>query len=239
LDYYYLERGVSATTYNNQIKAAHGFFSWAKQKCYCTDNPFDDIRKKRKLPKARIIIPPETRQRIADYLTDTGNQGALLTLHLTYSSLIRPKEINMLRIGDVNLEGKYIEVQGDISKNHKTRYAALSDASIAILEKMKIKNYPKNYYLLGGTELSPSERRAARRRYRQIWEKVRRDLQLPAQMQVYSLRDTGITEMLLGGLDDLTVMQHADHSSLDMTSVYAKHHDPNLIERVRKADLKF
>jgi len=35
LDYRYNELGVSATTYNNQLKMANAFFNWAREKCYC------------------------------------------------------------------------------------------------------------------------------------------------------------------------------------------------------------
>jgi integrase len=49
-------------------------------------------------------------------------------------------------------------------------------------------------------------------------------------MQLYSLRDTGINEMIKSGIDDLSVMQHADHSSLDMTTRYANHADPHLVD---------
>jgi site-specific recombinase XerD len=47
-------------------------------------------------------------------------------------------------------------------------------------------------------------------------------------MQQYSLRDSGIFEMLKKGIDPLSVQQLADHHSLEMTTIYANHLDPNL-----------
>ena len=58
-------------------------------------------------------------------------------------------------------------------------------------------------------------------------------------MQLYSFRDTGIYEMLKSGIDDLTVMQHADHSSLSITTIYANHKDEKLIEKINKNAPKF
>lgn len=58
-------------------------------------------------------------------------------------------------------------------------------------------------------------------------------------MQLYSFRDTGIFEMLKAGIDDLTVMQHADHSSLDITSIYANHADSNLTNIIYDKAPKF
>ena len=45
---------------------------------------------------------------------------------------------------------------------------------------------------------------------------------LEKEIQFYSLRDSGIIEKIRDGLDLITVMQLADHSSLEMTNVYAK-----------------
>lgn len=58
-------------------------------------------------------------------------------------------------------------------------------------------------------------------------------------MQLYSLRDTGIYDMLKSGIDDLTVMQHADHSTLEMTTIYGNHQDPNLINLINEKAPKF
>ena len=63
---------------------------------------------------------------------------------------------------------------------------------------------------------------------------MRTALKLPEEMQLYSLRDTGINEMLKCGIDPLTVMQHADHHDLSMTTRYANHVDPHLVETISK-----
>lgn len=67
------------------------------------------------------------------------------------------------------------------------------------------------------------------KRYRKHWDIMRKDLKLPQEMQLYSLRDTGINNMLKAGIDPLTVMQAADHHDLSMTTRYANHIDPNLM----------
>jgi site-specific recombinase XerD len=60
------------------------------------------------------------------------------------------------------------------------------------------------------------------------WAKLRKKLGLPEEMQQYSLRDSGIFEMLKSGIDPLSVKQLADHHSLEMTTIYSNHVDPNL-----------
>ena len=58
---------------------------------------------------------------------------------------------------------------------------------------------------------------------------------LPKEMQLYSLRDTGLTDLIHAGLDPLTVRQHADHSSLAMTDIYTSHFDPTVNNAVYTA----
>jgi len=103
---------------------------------------------------------------------------------------------------------------------------------------MKLEKYPKNYFLFG-TDLLPSDTRVSNKRYRNEWQKVRKKLKLPAEMQLYSLRDTGINEMLKSGIDNLTVMQHADHSDLSITTIYANHADSQLINKIYENAPKF
>jgi site-specific recombinase XerD len=40
--------------------------------------------------------------------------------------------------------------------------------------------------------------------------------------------------MLKTGIDPLSVKQHADHHSLEMTTIYSNHVDPNLAKIIRE-----
>ncbi len=70
-------------------------------------------------------------------------------------------------------------------------------------------------------------------------DELRENLSLPKEMQLYSLRDTGITDLLHAGIDQLTVQHHADHSSLDIQSIYTNHYDPGVNEKVYNSEVEF
>ena len=70
--------------------------------------------------------------------------------------------------------------------------------------------------------------------YGNVWENMRKAIGLPQEMQLYSLRDTGINGMLKAGIDPLSVMQAADHSDLSMTTRYANHADPELFRKLNE-----
>ena len=94
-----------------------------------------------------------------------------------------------------------------------------------------VEGFPASMYLFG-PGFKPGVKHIRYQNFRELWERMRDDLGLPKEMQLYSLRDTGFNEMIKGGIDPLTVMQHADHHDLTMTTRYANHVDPKLVETI-------
>lgn len=237
MDYVYNTRNVNVTTYNNNIKMGRAVFNWMRERCYTAQNPFEQIKTKPKPKKTRIIIPPDVRGKIIAHL-EKENNNFIIVCKLVFSALIRPNEIRLLKVSDINLTEKYIRIDEKVSKNKKTRFAALTPDVIESIEKMNLERYPDTYYFLSSYFL-PDKEPAGNGCYGGAWDKLRKELKLPAEMQLYSFRDSGIFEMLKSGIDDLSVMQHADHSSLDITTIYANHFDPNLIHKISNKAPKF
>lgn len=235
MDYVYDERKVSQRSYNNYRRFFVVLFNWAIEKNYITDNPFLSIKSKAKQPKKRGIIDQETRKNIMEHLKNE-NPCFMVACKLMYYCLIRPKEILMLKVGDVNFERKTIYISGSTAKNRHERHAAMTQDVIDSLQY--IKRYRKDMYLIS-KELFPSYEKASNTKLGKIWTRVRRDMKLPSEMQLYSFRDTGIYEMLKCGIDPLTVKQHADHHSLAMTTIYSDHEDPNLTNIIYKSAPEF
>lgn len=227
---YINEKNIAAVTYNNQIKIGRSFFNWCIEKCYSKVNPFSSIKRKREDAKKRILIPEEVRKRITNYLINE-NPEYLAVLQLIYSSLIRPKEIAEIKIKDIDIPNKVIHIREDVSKTHHQRFSTMSPELLAWFNNQHLDRFPPDYYLFG-SDLKPDARKISNARFRKHWDKLRNALQLPQEMQLYSLRDTGINNLLKSGIDPLTVMQHADHHDLSMTTRYANHADPELTNKI-------
>lgn len=235
LDYLYGVRKINVVNYNNHVKQGSAFFSWVVQKCYAKENPFENIQKKKTTQKTRIIIPENYRQRITEHLS-VFDPYFLIVCELVYSSLIRPKEIRFIQIKHINLEENHIFIPSDNAKTHYQRYAALTPS---LVEKLQYAaNKQPNLYLFG-PDMLPDKEPCHESYFTKQWDKMRKALKLPVEMQLYSLRDTGINNMLKSGIDPLTVMQHADHHDLSMTTRYANHADPNLIKKIAENAPKF
>lgn len=220
-------------TYNNYLKNTRAFFQWAIEQCYIEVNPFALLKTKREEEKIRTLVDPDSRKRIVEHLEKKGDIGFLLVCNLIFMSLIRPQEIRRLKIKDVDLKNKCINLDSSITKTHYARTCAISDQLIELLMRLKVDQLPGNYYLVG-KDFVPNETIIPTTYYGRKWVKVREELHLPKEMQLYSLKDTGITTMLESGIPAITVMKHADHHDLAMTQRYANHRDPNLVEKIRE-----
>jgi hypothetical protein len=68
---------------------------------------------------------------------------------------------------------------------------------------------------------------------------VRPALGFSDDMQFYSLKDTGITNMLADGVAPNFVQGQADHSSLEVTSIYARSVTPESHKQIREKVASF
>ena len=80
-----------------------------------------------------------------------------------------------------------------------------------------------DWFLCSGTEFKPGKKRSFPQRASDYWSKaVRPALGFGDDVQLYSLKDTGITNLAAAGVPVSFIQQQADHSSLAMTSIYCQ-----------------
>lgn len=236
MDWFYTKK-ITPRTYNNQLKQGRALFSWLLEKCYIKENPFMLIRPKKETAKKRILIPPAQRARIREYW-EQHNPYFIAIMQLVFNSLIRPKEIMQLRIKHLDVANHCIEIPTDVAKTHYARTATLTPELVAWFSQSEYEKARPNDYVFG-FDYRPSAKPIPSARCRKEWAKMRKALDLPEEMQLYSLRDTGINELLKSGVDALTVMQHADHHDLAITTRYANHRDQQLVDKIYKSAPEF
>jgi len=243
MDYVYNERkghgenSMSNRTYNNYIKNGSAFFTWMIDKCYCKENHFTKIKSKKNDDKTRILVPEEARERITEYLL-SKSPNYLIMLKLIYNSLLRPKEIRGLRTSDISMAKGQITIRKEVAKNGKERVVPMTPDLISDFAKLNLQNYAPTFFIFG-ENLQLSKTKLSDNFMSKFWAKMRTELSLPKEMQQYSLRDSGIFEMLKSGIDPLSVKQLADHHSLEMTTIYSNHIDPNLQKIIVESAPKF
>ena len=223
-----LERGNRHRSYNNTVKVMKAFWQWSLEHCYAKENPFLGMKTLKKEQKIRILVPPEARKKVYDWYAAT-RPAMNIVCQLVYSSAIRPGEILKIQMKHIHLDRHYIEIPCENAKNHHCRFAALTPSLVEMLKPVVEGCLQPNYYLFGFNEdLAPGVRSVNKSYFQKSWERMRNATGLPKEMQLYSLRDTGITDLLHSGIDQLTVRHHVDHSSLAIQDIYTDHYDPDV-----------
>lgn len=211
-------RDVSAKTYNNYLHFTGQLFNFCVDKGLAKENPFAAIKPKRVDEKKRTIIPPEVRSKIMAYLVREGLEGFRLICLLTYHCLIRPKELLQLKVSFVSMKNNLIIIPAEVAKNHCERQISMP-MDIAVLMAGYIKSAASDQYLFS-KGYQPGGVLLTTRDTGRTWSNLRKALGLPSCYQFYSLKDTGITEMLESGVPAKMVQELADHHSLEMTQKY-------------------
>ena len=213
---------VSAQTFNNYLRFYSILCNWMVKKGYIASNPFDDVTRKPKklLKKKRKTLTDEQLATLWNYLSD-ANLGYMLICMFCYLCLMRPKEIMLLKCGDVDMKRQMIHVRGEIAKNDNDSDRTIPDDMLALLKNWDLSQ--PDWYLFSGErfEFVPGPTKVWSQRVSDFWNShVRPNCGFSDDVQFYSLKDTGITNMLGSGVPASFVKQQADHSSLSMTSVY-------------------
>jgi len=217
-------RKIGAVRYNNILAVCRVIFNWMIEKKYIKENPFIPISKKKQGAKTRIMdIDTADRKRIREYL-ERNNRAYYCIMMFAFHSLLRPKEISYIKIGDLDLKRQVVVVKGSVAKNHNTRYAPIPDVMIELVKELVEGVYPlrKNWYLFSAYNFRPGPVRRDSREIARYWSELRKTLRLKKELQFYSLRDSGIIQKIRDGRTPKQVMEAADHSSIEITNKYVK-----------------
>lgn len=241
MDYISTERNVINRTWNNYRAFLRSFFNWMIEREYCSTNSFSEIKPKRNEEKKRVTIPIEDRKRIVSYLKKHDYPFFIFTL-LEFSCLMRPIEIFRMTIGDINIDKQIISLKAKQTKNGNSRNIVIPDNVVVefkkYLDSVHIDRYDKSCYLFS-TSYRPGKKMQTSRVSGRSWSNLRTALKLPMEYQLYSLRDSFITDMINSNVSPLTVQQHADHSSLAMTSLYANKKSSQVDKQIKENSPNF
>lgn len=224
LDYVFIQRNNGAQTRNNYLHFLRLFSSFLLDKGYVKSRPTDGISpiSKRLFQKGRTVIPLDKVALITDYCRE-HDPHFLLACYLLYYCFIRPVEMTRLRIGNFNIKEGTITIPADCSKNKKTQSVTVPRKVLKYAVELGIFSAPIQYYIFSD-KLCPGKTEIDPKIFRDHWQKLRRPLGLRPEWKFYSLKDTGITEMMqTNNVPSIEVRDQARHSSLLITDIYTAH----------------
>ena len=226
MDYLEGRDDVSPRTFNNYLSFMVTLFDWLMEKGYVQQNHFTGIRRKPKklIQKSRRMLTNEELARLFSWLAEKDVEYLAICL-LCYCCLMRPKEIALLKCGDIDLMKQTVHVRPEIAKNDNESYRTIPDVILPVFHALDLSR-PRRF-LFGGHSrnvwnFSPSDRAMNKKKISDFWNKqVRKECGFGEDVQFYSLKDTGVTNMLGANVPITFVSHQADHSSIAITAIYA------------------
>jgi len=219
---------ISITTYNNYLKFYKALWNWMIEYNYAVANPFVKFKKipRKNFEKRRTVITAEERGQLMRFLEVT-NKNYLCICYLCYYCLLRPKEIALLKVKNLDLKRQLVFVPGIIAKNDRDSYRTIPDVALSAFMQLDIANRYSEDYLFSWDlkkKFVPGKQKMGCHEISRYWEQVIR----PAfgwglEKEFYSLKDSGITNMISKDKiapDD--VQRQADHTSLAITNIYIR-----------------
>lgn len=235
LDFVYMKRKVSARTYNNYLRFLSSFFGFCISKGFLKQNPVENIKKKPTTKKKREVLTPIVKEYLNDF--SLKNKEYFCLCMATYFCFIRRTELTKIKVKDVHLSKKIITILAVTAKNKKTENVTIPNAFAPLLaEHLKTaKNddflFSANDFKAGAVQLKP-------KKISDVWAKFRRKYKIDNKFQFYSLKDTGITDLLNTGIPAIKVRNQARHHDLKMTEIYTARNESNDLA-VQNADFNF
>ena len=236
LDHIYFERKRSARTHNNYLGFLNLIGVFMEDRKYIPQNPVFKIPKRKVNKKKREVLPHWLRDDIINYCSLKSK--AYLTLCLTtYFCFVRRTELTKLLVKHVNIKEGTIFVPGDASKNGRDGTVTITKKLMPLLRN-HIDGSNNSFYLFSENNYLPGERQLQPKKISDEWAEMRRKMNLDSKYQFYSLKDTGITNLLLMGVPAKKVRDQARHYDIRVTESYISRNE-KADEELRTIDFEF
>jgi len=237
LDNIRYEKGRSARTRDNYLGFLGTLSVFLLQKKYIAANPTENFNKINKKVKKRVLVPETLRDIIFDYWK--GKNESYLTLCMTcYYCLIRRTELTKLRVGDVSLKNSTIWIDGEDSKNKKSNAITIPNELMPFLVE-HLKTAKQTDYLFSNDNFAPGSAKIHPDRVTKSWAKMRTELEINKNIDWYSLKDSGITDLLRAGVPLISVRDQARHHSSAQTDTYTPKDLKIADKKIQDSTVKF
>jgi len=237
LDYIRYDKGNSARTRDNHLSFINTICEFFIKKKYLMTNPTEIYSKINKQSKKRVVIPKIIRIKIFNYWKEINPQFLTLCL-CCYYCLVRRTELTKLRVGDISIKNSTLYIDASDSKNRRSAHVTIPNELLPILAA-HIRNSNSEDYLFSRDSYRTGVYKLGPDRITKDWSKMRTRLGINNNYHWYSLKDTGITDLLLAGMTLISVRDQARHYSIKQTEEYTPREMLRSDENIKASGIKF
>lgn len=216
-------KSVSGPSVNRELALLKSMFNAARQWGFVRiENPVRGVRYYPERQKERILTEDEARRLIA-----AGGKTVKPVIVLALNTGMRKSEILDLRWDNVDFKRRFIRVER--SKNNRSRKIPMNSAVFEELQKLRGN---------GSEHVFTKERSSERLRcVRSAFESACRRAEIQ-NLRFHDLRHTFATNLVMSGVDLVTVKEILGHSTIEMTVRYSHPSDLRKMAAVEQLVLK-
>ena len=222
------ERNMSPKYCNSMIGWLKTLFGWLLERGMVKENPALPMKTETLArQQGRPTLTDEERETLFSRLKQHGQLEFLLACMMEYYTYIRPNELYRVKVRYVDFKEQTVTIPAEISKNRKTAKVTLPNVVVALMLDLKIDKHRGDDYLFGkGLKCGPKV--GSSKQFGRYWSKhvackggIFPDLSKRG-IVFYSLKNTGIVNMLDRGVPSAVVRDQARHQDLTTTEIYAR-----------------
>jgi integrase len=213
------KKGRGGRTINAHRTTFNVFFARLIKNKRVKDNPFAQTDRVAQQSKGSQYFKVHQIEQLKTYMAEHCPFLWLPVLFMYYC-YIRPGELRLLKIGDIDFDDWQIKMRGDISKNKKEQYVAIPDGLRKILVSIALHQYAPNQFVFGGGGVLGSDTPVGQNYWSYHHLKMLRALGYSAAYNLYSWKHTGVVRAYKAGIGLKELQMQLRHHSLDMVKIY-------------------
>lgn len=217
------EGNWAGVTYNNCRIALNNLFRFLKVNKYIAENPVTDSETRKKMrTESHQVFSERDFKTIMEWL-DKHDKYCQLFVRMIYYTCIRPKELRFLKLKYIDLEEGSITIPGTVSKNRKSIPVNIDVSLMVELDKLKIDNYPCEFFLLGSASTFISETMCSENYAYNRFQKCLEATGLTGKnYTLYSFKHLSNVRKFRAGWTLAEICSANRHGSLSETEIYLK-----------------
>lgn len=221
--------GQSARSQSRMLSSLRGFYNWAQEEKYITQNPillFENPRQNRTIP---VVLSEKEVQRILDVIpmNEQFSTRDKAIIELLYACGLRVSEACELKLSLLRIKDGYIIVTG---KGNKQRLVPIHEEAIKYLELYLEHERPNTKPKTNDSDTVFLSNRGGSLTRQSIFMKLKRFAALAGikkNISPHTMRHSFATHLIERGADLRVVQQLLGHESITTTEIYthisAKH----------------
>ncbi len=226
-DYLLVERELSTQSRNDYLRILKSLLGEMVTRNWIMENPFQNYKKMRVKTSAKNKAYSKIQQK---QILDIADDQLKLTIQFIFYCFMRPNEIRLLQIKNINLKEKRIFIPGDVAKNNKGEYVTIPSHFLKNLSQLKLDSFDSEHYLIGKTSgyifprlVEPSDTPFSINKMGDRHRKVLKELEMSGgDYTLYGWKHTGVVSAYKAGVDIKSIQFQCRHYSLEMTDRYLK-----------------